>query len=60
MMAYFKLVVNPHDDESFKRAVNKPARGIGGTSMEALAAAARAHGVSLSGRHMLRTSRNSA
>ena len=47
MMAYFKLVVNPHDDESFKRAVNKPARGIGGTSMEALAAAARSHGVSL-------------
>ena len=47
MMAYFKLVVNPHDDESFKRAVNKPARGIGDTSMEALAAAAGAHGVSL-------------
>ena len=47
MMAYFKLVVNPHDDESFKRAVNKPARGIGDTSMEALTAAARAHGVSL-------------
>ena len=47
MMAYFKLVVNPHDDESFKRAVNKPARGIGETSMEALGAAARAHGVSL-------------
>ena len=47
MMAYFKLVVNPHDDESFKRAVNKPARGIGDTSMEALASAARAHGVSL-------------
>ena len=47
MMAYFKLVVNPDDDESFKRAVNKPARGIGDTSMEALAAAARARGVSL-------------
>ena len=47
MMAYFKLVVNPHDDESFKRAVNKPARGIGDTSLEALTAAARAHGVSL-------------
>ena len=47
MMAYFKLVVNPHDDESFKRAVNKPARGIGDTSLEALGAAARAHGVSL-------------
>ena len=47
MMAYFKLVVNPHDDEAFKRAVNKPARGIGDTSLEALGAAARAHGVSL-------------
>ena len=47
LMAYFKLVVNPHDDESFKRAVNKPARGIGDTSLEALGAAARAHGVSL-------------
>ena len=47
MMAYFKLVVNPNDDESFKRAVNKPPRGIGDTSMEALGAAARAHGVSL-------------
>lgn len=47
MMAYFKLVVNPTDDESFRRAVNKPARGIGDTSVEALAAAARAHGVSM-------------
>jgi len=47
MMAYFKLVVNPHDDESFKRAVNKPARGIGDTSLEALGSAARAHGISL-------------
>ncbi len=40
MMAYFKLAVNPHDDESFKRVVNKPARGIGDTSMAALMAAA--------------------
>lgn len=47
MMAYFKLVVNVHDDESFKRAVNEPARGIGATSLEALAAMARDLGVSL-------------
>lgn len=47
MMAYFKLAVNPQDDESFKRVVNKPARGIGGTSMDALEAAARAHQTSL-------------
>ena len=40
MMAYFKLVVNVNDDESFKRIVNKPARGIGDTSLSALIAAA--------------------
>ena len=47
MMAYFKLAVNINDDESFKRVVNKPARGIGDTSMAALAAAAVANGTSL-------------
>ena len=41
MMAYFKLAVNLNDDESFKRVVNKPARGIGDTSLAALALAAR-------------------
>lgn len=40
MMAYLKLVVNINDDESFKRIVNKPARGIGDTSLAALNAAA--------------------
>ena len=47
MMAYFKLAVNLNDDESFKRVVNKPARGIGGTSMDALVAAATDNQVSL-------------
>ena len=47
MMAYFKLVINVHDDESFRRIVNVPARGIGDTSLEALAKAARAHQTSL-------------
>ncbi len=47
MMAYFKLAVNPADDESFRRAVNKPARGIGDTSLQALDAAAKAAGVPL-------------
>lgn len=47
MMAYFKLAVNPNDDESFKRIVNKPARGIGNTSINALIDEARAAGVSL-------------
>ncbi len=47
MMAYLKLAVNLNDDESFKRVVNKPARGIGDTSLSALASAASAHGTSL-------------
>lgn len=40
MLAYFKLVVNPQDNESFRRVINVPARGIGDTTMERLSAAA--------------------
>ena len=47
MMSYLKLVVNVNDDESFKRVVNKPTRGIGDTSVEALTKAANAHKTSL-------------
>ena len=46
-MAYFKLCVNPNDDESFKRVVNKPARGIGDTTLSALNECARSHQCSL-------------
>lgn len=46
-MAYLKLTVNINDDESFKRIVNKPARGIGDTSLAALAAAAHNHETTL-------------
>ena len=47
MMAYLKLIANPNDDESFKRVVNKPARGIGDTSLAALMAAATDNSISL-------------
>lgn len=47
MMAYFKLCVNPYDDESFKRVVNKPARGIGATTLQSLEQLARERGTSL-------------
>lgn len=47
MMAYFKLVMNVHDNESFKRAVNMPARGIGETSIANLENMSRALGVSM-------------
>jgi DNA helicase-2/ATP-dependent DNA helicase PcrA len=35
-LAYFRLVINPNDDESFKRVVNYPARGIGQTTLDKL------------------------
>ena len=47
LMAYFKLAVNNRDDEAFRRIVNKPARGIGDTSVATLAEAARVNGLSL-------------
>ena len=47
VMAYLKLAVNHNDNEAFKRIVNKPTRGIGDTSLKALASAAIANGVSL-------------
>ncbi len=40
LMAYFKLCVNVNDDESFRRVVNKPVRGIGNTTMVSLVEAA--------------------
>ncbi len=47
VMAYLKLAVNLNDDEAFRRVVNKPARGIGDTSISALTLAAREGGMSL-------------
>ena len=36
LLAYLRLIINPHDDVSFRRVVNVPARGVGKTVMEAL------------------------
>lgn len=36
LLAYLRLITNPHDDISFQRVVNVPKRGIGKTSMEKL------------------------
>ena len=40
MVAYFRLAVNPHDEEAFKRVINYPARGIGNTTLGKLTEAA--------------------
>ena len=47
MLAYFRLVINPKDEEAFRRTVNTPARGIGETSIGHLANAAIASGAAL-------------
>lgn len=47
MLGYIRLVVNPRDDEAFKRIVNYPARGIGDTTVQRIADLAAARGVSM-------------
>ena len=47
LLAYVRLVVNPKDDEAFRRVINTPARGIGDVTVNRIAAAAAEHGLSL-------------
>lgn len=47
VIAYFRLVVNPDDEEAFKRIINYPKRGIGDSTVAKIAAVASANGVSL-------------
>lgn len=46
IIAYFRLVANPDDEEAFKRIINYPARGIGQTTINKIAAAAQTNAVS--------------
>lgn len=47
LMAYIRLVVNPRDDEAFRRIVNYPVRGIGDTTVQRIAQIAAERGVSM-------------
>ncbi|MCM0233218.1 ATP-dependent helicase [Bacteroides fragilis] len=47
IIAYFRLVVNPNDEEAFKRIINYPARGIGDTTVGKIIKAATDNNVSL-------------
>ena len=47
VIAYFRLIANPNDEEAFKRIVNYPARGIGDTTVGKIIQTAQQYGVSL-------------
>ena len=47
VIAYFRLIANPDDEEAFKRIINYPARGIGDTTVNKVIQTAQTYGVSL-------------
>ena len=47
VISYFRLVVNPDDEEAFKRTINYPTRGIGKTTIDKIIDVSANNGVSL-------------
>ena len=47
VLCYLRLLVNPVDDESLRRIINVPARGIGAVTLQKLSDSARARRISL-------------
>ncbi len=47
IIAYFRMAVNPNDEEAFRRVINYPARGIGNTTVAKIAQQANEFNVSL-------------
>ncbi len=47
LIAYMRALVNPDDDISVRRIINEPKRGIGESTIDALAAHAEVNGISL-------------
>ena len=47
VIAYFRMSVNPNDEEAFKRIINYPARGIGQTTVGKILTVAMENGISL-------------
>ncbi len=47
LLAYYRLTLNHHDEEAFRRIINYPARGIGDTTIDRITIAARDNDVSL-------------
>ena len=46
VIAYFRLICNPNDEEALKRIINYPARGIGDTTVNKLIECSQLHAVS--------------
>ena len=47
IIAYFRVIANPDDEEAIKRIINYPIRGIGNTTIEKLTLKAQEKGVSI-------------
>ena len=47
VIAYFRLIANPNDEEAFKRIINYPSRGIGDMTVSKIIQTAQTYGVSL-------------
>ncbi|MBA3706916.1 MAG: UvrD-helicase domain-containing protein, partial [Bacteroidetes bacterium] len=47
LLSYYRLTINNNDEESLKRVINYPARGIGDTTLDRIIVAANDHNISL-------------
>jgi len=47
VIAYLRLILNPDDEEAFKRIINYPARGLGETTQQKLISTASAKGIGI-------------
>ena len=47
VICYFRMTINPNDDEALRRIINYPARGIGETTLKKIQTAAISHQVSM-------------
>lgn len=47
VISYFRLIVNPDDEEAFRRIINYPTRGIGNVTLGKIASVAQLHNISM-------------
>jgi len=47
VISYFRLIVNPGDEEAFRRIINYPSRGIGNVTVSKISSAAELHRISM-------------